>query len=76
MSKTQQTSDWGKEKLSKSQLKYAANDVMYLHKIKKILDEMLLRENRIKLSQSCFNFINKRTELDLLGWDQKDIFSH
>ena len=49
---------------------------MYLHKIKKILDEMLLRENRIKLSQSCFNFINKRTELDLLGWDQKDIFSH
>tara|TARA_B100000029_G_C17575582_1_gene958043 strand:+ start:968 stop:1582 length:615 start_codon:yes stop_codon:yes gene_type:complete len=76
ISKTQQTSDWGKEKLSKSQLKYAANDVMYLHKIKKILDEMLLRENRIKLSQACFNFINKRTELDLLGWDQKDIFSH
>ena len=76
LSKIQQTSDWGKTKLSNSQLKYAATDVLYLHKIKKILDKMLTRENRIDLSEACFKFITIRTKLDLLGWDQKDIFSH
>jgi len=76
ISKTQQTSDWGKNKLTKSQLQYAATDVLHLHKIKKILDEMLIRENRVNLAEACFKFINNRTKLDLLGWDQKDIFSH
>ena len=76
ISKIQQTSDWGKTKLSVSQQKYAATDVLYLHKIKKILDKMLTRENRIDLSEACFKFITNRTKLDLLGWDQKDIFSH
>ena len=76
ISKIQQSSDWGKDKLSKAQLKYAATDVLYLHKIKAILDKMLIRENRIDLVKACFKFISYRTKLDLLGWDKTDIFSH
>ncbi|SVC85916.1 uncharacterized protein METZ01_LOCUS338770, partial [marine metagenome] len=62
--KTEQTSDWGAEKLTSSQQKYAATDVLYLHQLKKKLDKMLLRENRIKISQACFNFIEHRVSLD------------
>jgi ribonuclease D len=76
ISKQKQSSDWGNINLSNDQLKYAASDVLYLHKIKKILDKMLTRENRIDLSEACFKFITDRTKLDLLGWNQKDIFSH
>jgi len=76
ISKTQQSSDWGKDKLSKAQLKYAAVDVLYLHKIKLILDKMLKRENRTSIAKACFEFINYRTKLDLLGWNQTDIFNH
>ena len=76
ISKIQQTSDWGKEKLTIAQLKYAATDVLYLHKIKKILDKMLIREKRVNLANACFNFIAYRAKLDLLGWSQTDIFSH
>ena len=76
ISKIQQSSDWGKDKLTKAQLKYAATDVLYLHKIKAILDKMLKRENRASLARACFDFINYRTKLDLLGWNQTDIFSH
>ena len=76
ISKTQQSSDWGKDKLTKAQLKYAATDVIYLHKIKAILDKMLKRENRTSLAGACFEFIKYRTKLDLLGWEQTDIFSH
>lgn len=74
--KTNQCSDWGKDKLSKSQLNYAATDVLYLHDLRKILNKMLQREKRINLANSCFNFINNKTELDLLGWNQTDIFDH
>ena len=76
ISKIQQSSDWGKDKLTKAQLKYAATDVLYLHKIKAILDKMLERENRTSLARACFEFIDYRTKLDLLGWNQTDIFSH
>ena len=76
ISKNQQTSDWGNIKLSSAQLKYAANDVLYLHKIKNILDKMLKRENRLELANACFKFINNRTRLDMLGWNEIDIFSH
>ena len=76
ISKTEQTTDWGSKKLTKAQQKYAATDVLYLHKIKIELDKMLIRENRIKLAQACFNFINIRAELDLLGWSEQDIFKH
>ena len=75
ISKTEQTSDWGGE-LSKAQMKYAATDVLYLHKIKKKLDIMLSREKRINLAEACFKFIEHRTDLDLGGWSDLDIFRH
>ncbi len=75
ISKTEQTSDWGGE-LSKAQMKYAATDVLYLHKIKKKLDIMLSREKRIDLAEACFKFIEYRTDLDLGGWSDIDIFRH
>jgi ribonuclease D len=76
MNKQQQSSDWGAEKLSEQQLEYAASDVLYLHDIKRHLDRMLARESRSALAQACFNFLPSRIELDLLGWDETDIFAH
>ena len=75
ISKTEQTSDWG-GKLTKAQQKYAATDVLFLHEIKNKLDSMLIREKRIKLAQACFNFIEYRTDLDINGWSDQDIFKH
>ena len=74
--KTEQTSDWGSNKLTHNQLQYAATDVLHLHKIKEKLDSMLVRENRIKIAKACFDFIEHRTNLDLMGWDDLDIFRH
>ena len=75
ISKTEQSSDWG-GKLTKDQKKYAATDVFYLHKIKKKLDVMLNREKRTKIAKACFDFISYRTDLDLYGWSDIDIFKH
>ena len=75
ISKVEQSSDWGGE-LTQEQQKYAATDVLYLHKIKNKLDKILDREGRIKLAQSCFSFIEHRTNMDLLGWADQDIFMH
>ena len=75
ISKTEQSSDWGGE-LTKEQQKYAATDVLYLHKIKDKLDSMLLREKRSKLAKACFDFIQYRTDLDINGWSDHDIFKH
>ncbi len=75
ISKTEQSSDWGGE-LTKDQQRYAATDVLYLHKIKLKLDEMLLREKREKLAKACFDFIEYRTDLDINGWAEQDIFKH
>ena len=76
LSKQQQSSDWGSDKLSDAQLDYAASDVLYLHDLKRHLDRMLKRENRMELAQHCFDFLKTRCELDLLGWDETDIFAH
>lgn len=76
LSKQQQSSDWGASKLSEDQVKYAASDVLYLHKIKAKLEEMLVRERRKELAETCFRFIPARVELDLLGWHDLDIFAH
>ncbi len=76
ISKQQQSSDWGAEILSKEQLVYAATDVLYLHKLRDILNKMLTRENRLWLAQKCFGFIPTRAHLDILGWLEHDIFSH
>ncbi len=76
ISKQQQSSDWGAEKLSQEQIDYAAADVLYLHKLKEKLDEMLVREGRVDLAQACFNFLPARAVLDLAGWAEEDIFAH
>ena len=76
LDKQNQTSDWGQEELSKSQLKYAASDVIYLHEIKKKLDEILMRENKLDIAKKCFEFLKTRSELDLIGFENLDIFAH
>ena len=76
ITKTQQTSDWGAEKLTMQQQKYAATDVLYLHKIREKLNKMLKREDRVKIAEACFKFIEYRTQMDLLGWSDLDIFKH
>ena len=75
ISKTEQSSDWGGE-LTKEQHEYAATDVLYLHRIKEKLDKMLQREKREKLAKACFDFIQYRTDLDINGWSEQDIFRH
>ncbi len=75
VSKVEQSSDWG-GKLSKDQKNYAASDVLHLHKLKKKLDTMLERENRLNMAKACFEFISHRTDLDLYGWEDVDIFKH
>ena len=74
ISKQFQTSDFGGE-LSSGQLKYAANDVIYLHKIHEELNKILERENRIKLYKDCLSFLKTRIELDLAEF-KDDIWSH
>ena len=74
VSKQFQSSDFGGE-LSSAQLKYCANDVIYLHKIHNDLETILKRENRIDLYEKCLNFLNTRVELDLANF-KDDIWSH
>jgi ribonuclease D len=76
LSKQQQSSDWGAEKITDAQLEYAASDVLYLHDLKRHLDRMLRREGRSDLADTCFRFLPARIELDLMGWDETDIFAH
>ncbi len=76
LSKDEQTSDWAVPHLSKNQIKYAAGDVEYLHRIKDILVEKLKRENRLKIAEACFKFLPVRCELDLQGFGEDDIFHH
>jgi len=76
LSKKQQSSDWGNETITEDQINYAASDVLYLHKIKEKLDMMLIRENRLELAKKCFDFLPVRSELDLSGFEDDDIFRH
>jgi len=76
LSKQQQSSDWANQKLSSEQLIYAANDVLNLHLIHEKLSQMLNRENRMALANSCFEFLETRGDLDALGWGDTDIFDH
>lgn len=76
ISKQQQCSYWGANELSKDQQEYAASDVLYLHALKDKLNEMLKRENREGLVEECFKFLPTRAKLDVLGWDEVDIFAH
>ena len=76
LDKQNQTSDWGAKELNQSQLKYAASDVLYLHQIKEKLDLILERENREDIAKLCFEFLKTRSKLDLIGFDNLDVFSH
>ncbi len=76
LSKEQQSSDWGAPKLSAEQQTYAASDVLYLHKIKAVLDTMLAREGRMDLAAASFRYLSTRVALDLGGWPEDDIFAH
>lgn len=76
LSKQQQSSDWGAEKLSEPQLAYAASDVLHLHALREKLDTLLAREGRADLAKACFDFLPVRARLDLSGWGAEDIFSH
>ena len=74
VSKQFQSSDFGGE-LSPAQLKYCANDVLYLHKIHEQLNMILIREDRIKLYNDCLKFLKTRVDLDLALF-KDDIWSH
>jgi len=74
ISKQYQSSDFG-GKLTPAQLKYCANDVIYLHKIHQELSEILIRENRINLYKDCLKFLKTRVDLDLANF-RDDIWSH
>lgn len=76
ISKAQQSSDWAAEKLSQAQLEYAASDVLYLHALRDKLTARLLRDGRMEHAKACFEFLPTRAKLDLLGWDDTDIFAH
>ena len=76
LSKQQQTSDWGAENLKPEQLAYAASDVLYLHALWAKMDSLLEREDRRALAQACFDFLPARARLDLMGYEDPDIFAH
>ena len=77
LDKKQGSSDWNKDinELSEKQLEYAANDVVYLHKIKNALEKMLIREKRMNIFNNCLAFLDTRVELDQKGF-KFDIFEH
>ena len=76
ISKQQQTSDWGASELTAEQMAYAASDVLHLHALWDRLEALLNRENRLSVAQACFDFLPTRCRLDLLGYEEPDIFTH
>jgi ribonuclease D len=76
VSKAQQQTDWAAETLSQAQLDYAASDVLHLHALRDKLMGRLVRDNRLEHANACFEFLPTRAKLDLLGWEEADIFSH
>ena len=76
LSKQQQTSDWGAVELTPEQCAYAASDVLHLHALWARLEGLLRREGRLDLAEACFGFLQTRCRLDLLGYEEPDIFHH
>ncbi len=76
LSKQQQSSDWGQAELTPEQCAYAASDVLHLHALWAKLEALLKREGRLELAQACFDFLPARGALDLLGYEEPDIFHH
>lgn len=76
LSKQQQSSDWAAETLTPAQLEYAASDVLHLHALTEKLTERLKRDDREAHAKACFEFLPTRARLDLMGWEETDIFTH
>ncbi|MEP3198440.1 MAG: ribonuclease D [Lentilitoribacter sp.] len=76
LSKHQQSSDWAAEKLTDAQLAYAASDVLHLHALRDKMTVNLEREGRLNEAEACFEFLPTRAKLDLMGWEDSDIFAH
>jgi ribonuclease D len=76
LSKQQQSSDWGAPELTPEQLAYAASDVLHLHALWAKLKGLLEREGRLDLAQACYAFLPTRGRLDLLGYEDPDLFAH
>jgi len=76
LSKQQQSSDWGAVELAPDQLAYAASDVLHLHALWTKLEALLVREGRLALAEACFAFLPTRARLDVLGYENPDIFLH
>jgi ribonuclease D len=76
LSKHAQSSDWGAATLTKEQLSYAASDVLHLHALKEKLDVLLVREHRLDLAKECFAFLPTVAKLDILGYQELELFNH
>lgn len=76
LEKEQQCSDWGADELTPEQLKYAANDVLYLHRLKEELDVRLKREGRTEYAQACFDFLPNVGKMDVAGFACEYVFVH
>lgn len=76
ISKQEQSSDWGAETLTEEQKKYAASDVLHLHKLKGALDTLLEREGRMDIAKSAFTYLPTRALLDVMAGDAYDILAY
>ena len=76
LDKNEQTSDWSRKNLSKKQIQYAINDILYLSEIKMGMEEKLNELGRFKIFNSIMSFMETRVDLDLQGWSDTDIFAH
>ena len=76
ISKEQQSSYWGTDILDGDQINYAKQDVLYLHQIKQHLNNILKREERYDIFEKTCHFLPTRCELDNMGWEDIDPFSH
>ena len=76
ISKEQQSSYWGTDVLDKNQINYAKQDVLYLHKIKQHLNNILKREDRYDIFEKTCHFLTVRCQLDNMGWEDLYPFSH
>ena len=76
LDKAEQSSDWSQKKLTKKQILYAINDIIYLSTLKINLEEKLINQKRLKIFNSIMKFMETRVELDLMGWSETDIFAH
>ena len=76
ISKAKQSSDFGKKDLDPEQLKYSSNDVLYIEKINKELNNILEKKKRMDLYKNSLKYLKTRVELDIAGFEKTDIWNH